>query len=164
MKRRVNKKRKIYQTLKGTHRKGGDAIYKVRDKILNGYLLSVDPASVSLGYAVYHKGVLVKSGNLMAPSKAAIGDRLRRLTVQLAEETEEFDISVLAVEFLRTGVGHHFLVWSVGAVVSAVPCDHVVEVHTQSWRKLTTSSYVKSDENDAIAIGKFAVEIAKETE
>lgn len=164
MKRRVNKKRKIYKSLVGSHKKAADSIYKVRNKILDGYVLAVDPASVSLGYALYNKGVLVKSGNLQTPAKGSIGDRLASLTKQLATETEQFDITVLAIEFLRTGVGHHFLVWSVGAIVSAIPCDHVVEVHTQSWKKLVTSSYKKSDENDAIAIGAFAVAIAKETE
>lgn len=162
MKRRVNKKRKIYKSLVGTHRKGGDSIYKVRDKILGGYLLAIDPASVSLGFALYDKGVLVKSGTLK--TKGDIATRLTDLCLLLREEIRHYDISVLAVEFLRTGVGHHFLVWSVGAVVSEVAADHVVEVHTQSWKKLVSSSYQKSDENDAIQIGRFAVEIAKETE
>lgn len=159
---RLRRRRKLYKMLVGSHKAAADKIYTTRTKVLGGYLLAVDPASVSLGYALFQSGILVKSGSIQA--KGDIGKRLAKLTTELKKQVEDVEIDVLAIEFLRGGVGHNYLIWSAGAVVSSVLADHVVEVHSQSWKKLITKAYKKSDENDAIMIGKFVVELCKETE
>ena len=156
------KMRRLYKLLVGSHKAAADKIYTTRTKVLGGYLLAVDPASVSLGYALFHTGVLVKSGSIQA--KGDIGKRLAKLTTELKKQVEGVEIDVLAIEFLRGGVGHNYLIWSAGAVVSSILADHVVEVHSQSWKKLAGAHHKKSDENDAIAIGRFVVELCKETE
>lgn len=158
-KRHPRKLRKIYKTLVGSHRKSADAIYKLKDKILGGTVIAVDPGSNSLGYAVYTKGLLVESGTVI--TKGAIGERLAYMVAKLSE----YDTPDVAVtEFVRTGTGHVYLTWASGAAMAALGSKNTIEVHTGAWKKLVTQSYVKNDENDAIAIGAFVVAIAKETE
>lgn len=157
MKRRINKRRKIYKTLVGSHKKAADAIYKLRDLILTDTMIAIDPGSNSLGFAVFEAGVLVESG--VIAKKGAIGKRLKHMITTLSQ----YQAAVVVTEFVRTSTGHVYLTWASGAAVGALGADHTIEIHTGAWKKLVTASYQKTDENDAISIGRFAVEVAKET-
>lgn len=158
MKRHPRMKRKIYKTLIGSHKKAADAIYKVRDKILTGTMMAIDPGSNSLGYAWYNNGELVESG--VITKKGSIGERLAHVVSQLGKYQVP---DVVITEFVRTNTGHVYLTWASGAAVAALGAKDTIEVHTGLWKKLITASYVKNDENDAVAIGALAVAIAKET-
>lgn len=134
-------------------------ILKHREIILSGVFLAVDPASKSLGFALYRQGVLDESGTIIADGKAPVGNRLASLSEQLGELATP---DVMAVEKVRTGTGHVFLVWSAGTAVAATNAPVTIELPVSMWKKFVGKEHEKSDENDAIAIGDTIIHICKE--
>lgn len=149
----------LYKKLVGSHRREADAILKLRSKILNGHLLSIDPGSNSLGFALFRGFDLVKSGSITA--KGTVGQRLHLLMTGLQAEFA-MTPDVVLVEKVRTATGHIYLTWAAGAAVAAIGAEHTIEVTTGAWKRAVSEDYEKSDENDAIAIGNFAVTLCKE--
>lgn len=128
----------------------------LKKKILEGTVLSLDPASGGTsqpGWALSKKGEIIASGTFKT-AKGAIQERLRSLSKEVFKFTEDLEVIVLAVEMLPRRV-HHYVMWSVGAVVSAIPYDvEVLEVPIRDWKETARedSTYTKGDEQDAVAI------------
>lgn len=158
------KARKLFKTLVGSHRKQAEAIYKLRDKILNGHMVAIDPGSNSMGYALFVSGRLHYAGSIAG--KGSIGNRLKSMMNQLDGCLKELGAHhmVTVVELVRSQTGHHYLTWAAGAAVAALGSEHTLEVSTNLWKKLIGPKYKKTDENDAIAIGELVLAIAKEEE
>jgi hypothetical protein len=118
-------------------------------------MLSIDPASNILGYAVYVGGKLDNSGRIIATPKAPINVRLHDIVSKLPKVKPD----VLVIELVRSSTGHVFMVWAVGAIIAhyGVP---TIEIPQRLWRNIQDSEYVKSDETDAIYIGKYVIATA----
>lgn len=123
--------------------------------ITQGLMLSIDPASNILGYAVYVGGKLDNSGRIIATPKAPINVRLHDIVSKLPKVKPD----VLVIELVRSSTGHVFMVWAVGAIIAhyGVP---TIEIPQRLWRNIQDSEYVKSDETDAIYIGKYVIATA----
>jgi hypothetical protein len=121
-----------------------------KDKILNGTVLVIDPASNIVGYALYIKGKLELSGKVMATAKAPIHQRLKEIVSRLPKVTPD----VLGIELVRTTTGHVFMVWAVGAILAhyGVP---TIELPHRMWKEVIDEHYEKDDTVDAIYMGKF---------
>jgi hypothetical protein len=121
-----------------------------KDKILGGTVLVIDPASNSVGYAIYVKGKLSLKGTITAKAKTPIWERLFEITSRLPQ----MNIDLLAIELVRQPMGHVYLVWSVGAIVAAYG-KPTIEIPQRMWKEAVDENYVKTDETDAVYIGKF---------
>lgn len=144
-----------------------ESVKKYRSLILEGSLLSVDPASGGSsypGYAIFDAGVLMEYGTIDLPKGQDIHLRLQELCRTLRDEFIVPD--VLVVEnippFMSTAVGDkkNFanravinLHKSIGCIVGSVRCKALVEVTPGSWRQMIPEDYLKSDENDALMLG-----------
>jgi hypothetical protein len=129
------------------------------DTILHGKFISIDPASRTGGYAVYNAGSLIESGTIQLDTKKDIGDRLAEIGAILIDDD---DYDLMAIERIRGGRSHDYLKFSIGAYVASIQAPVVIEVPVNAWKKVTPPDYVKSDENDAIMIGKTLIVLAKE--
>lgn len=134
-------------------------IEKFADIILNGVVLVVDPASRSLGFAIFSAGVLQEKGTLTS-KKGDINLRLQDLAVQLQLKCKNIDL--LAVEQIRGSHAHDYLKWSIGMAVSNVRAPNFVEVPIHFWKKVIGEDYEKTDANDAETMGKVLIIIAEE--
>lgn len=148
---------KLYDRLVGQHRKEADAILKHKETILDGTFISIDPASKDMGYALFTGGELIENGT--AEGRGLIGPRL----YQIMNNLPEVNVALVIVEKVRMGTGHAYLTWST-AIPIAKYGTHVCEVSTRAWKKNVDDTYEKSDERDALEIGKFAVTLCKEDE
>lgn len=152
----------LTEKLRGKEVKIVKDIEKLSDDILGGNFLAIDPASKSAGYALFSKGELVESGSIEAP-EGPIAVRLDYMRGELAKLIGRKSIGAVAVEKVRSHTGHVFLTWSAGTLVSATKSPKVIEITTTMWKKnIDPKKYLKSDEQDAIEIGRFVVTIAKE--
>lgn len=143
-----------------------DFIGKHSYQILNGRLMAVDPSSGSResmpGYAIYEKGTLVESGTIEIPKGVHVSLRLQALCNSLQKEFPIPD--VLAVEHIPPRIGGVQVVnlqRSIGVIMAALPCPLIAQVAPVSWKSHCDENYYKSDELDAIYIGKCVVERAK---
>jgi len=140
-------------TLKGDHIKTAKKIRIHKLQVL-GRFLAVDPASRSIGYALYEKGKLVKSGSFEAHGE--VNTRLKSIHDFLAAHS----IDAMAIEYIGGSTGHRYLSWACGAIAAAQPNVPLFEIKTNLWKKFAGKDWIKGDEADAIAIGKCVVEIA----
>ena len=129
------------------------------DIILNGKLLIIDPASVSLGYAVVDAGEVIESGSILLDGKAPIHLRLRDIVETLNQDDE---YAVLGVELIRGNFAHAYLKFAVGAVMAGANAKVCIEIPIQSWHPLREADYVKSDALDAELMAKTMITLAKE--
>lgn len=135
------------------------------ERILNGYILAIDPSSGSEksqpGYAIYRAGKLVDYGLINIKWGDAVHNRLYRLATSLRGEFEQPDLLITEhlAPFMGEGKGAFFstrnvisLHQSVGVIMSIwdVP---VLTVSPRSWQAITPDNYQKSDQNDAIMLG-----------
>ncbi len=128
--------------------------------ILTGNLLAIDPASGGTsdpGYACYVNGALQASGTIPLKGKDPIYLRLGALYLWLHGK---WDVDVLVVERIRGKMAHEFLRWAVGVTVAAVQPRLLFEMPVPTWKKLAGKHHVKTDENDAIAIGDTMISLA----
>ena len=118
-------------------------------------LLSIDPASNVLGYAIYLDGKLSTSGTVSATPKAPIHQRLKEIFNRLPDVKPD----ILVIELNRSGTGHVYLTWSTGVIISkyGVP---TIEIPQRMWKNVIDETYEKSDKEDAELIGKYAIGIA----
>lgn len=133
-------------------------VAKLRGEILGGVMLVVDPASISLGYALYIEGKLEKSGTILLPAKSGISYRLFEL-FHLIYDFPQLDL--LVVERIRGRRAARELWWSVGVVVAASYVPAIIEMPIPTWKAFAGKGHVKTDENDALAIGDCIVALAK---
>jgi len=156
---------RLIDKLKGKELTTLKEISKIKDKILSGWVVSVDPGSKSAGYAIFYKGRLAASGALDG-GEAPIAGRLKSLFRQLSDLLVDLDVpevDLVLVEKVRTSTGHVYLTWSSGALLAATNAMKAIEITTTQWKKNTDkSTYIKSDRQDAEEIGKFAIRVAQE--
>lgn len=140
-------------------------IDRIKDKILSGWVLSIDPGSKLAGYALFHKGALVKGGTLDAgedPIAKRLGSMGRDISDILTSAGVDY-VDLVLVEKVRTSTGHVYLTWSTGALLSSTNANKVIEITTTQWKKnVNKDKYIKSDKQDAEEIGKFAIQIARD--
>lgn len=148
---------KLIDKLVGQHKKLGDIIRANKERILTGTFLSIDPASRDMGYAIFEKGKLIKNGSVSATGH--IGIRLKKLFEQLPDIKPDF----MAVEKVRSGTGHIYLVYSVAVPIIKYGCE-MVEIPTRAWHKNIDSTYIKGDARDALEIGLFCIRLCEESE
>ena len=129
------------------------------DIIKDGIVLAIDPASRSLGWALYEKGKFIKKGTIVSKKKE-VNDRLQDISAQL--QTEFKDVDLLAVEKIRGSQSHDYLKWAIGMIITSIRAPRLIEVPIQFWRKLIGKDYEKTDENDAEMIGKVVITIAED--
>lgn len=135
------------------------ALQRHSELVRTGRMLAIDPASKSLGWALFEKGIKVDGGKIVS-KKINVNDRLIDLSEQLKKRFKNVD--VLAVEKIRGSTSHDYLKWSIGAIMVSIGAIHFVEVPIQFWKKLTDSSYVKDDDNDAAMIGQVVITIMED--
>lgn len=144
------------------------SLREYRDLILKGKLLAIDPSTGSTsslpGYAIYEAGVLVESGLIQVSVAEASNKRLYEINRTLREEFEIPDVLVIEhISEIAFGVlkfkpkafcGLHR---GVGAILSAFNVDPVIAVPPRIWKKTVDENYVKSDESDAVYIGRHVI-------
>jgi hypothetical protein len=132
------------------------------DIIRDGVLLAIDPASKSMGWALFYTGTFVEKGTIVSKKKN-VNDRLQDIGAQLQEKLKTFKcIDILAIEKIRGSRAHDYLKWAIGMSIVTVHAPRFVEVPVQFWRKIIPADYIKSDENDAEMIGTVVTMIAEE--
>ena len=96
--------------------KGKDHAYLIKevgkhiDVILNGTFIAIDPASITLGYAVSKSGIVTEQGEIALNARAPINHRLQELVTTLQNDGE---YGILAIERIRGNMAHAYLKFSV---------------------------------------------------
>jgi hypothetical protein len=129
---------------------------QLNDKLLNGGVLALDPASggTSLPGWAYALAGEEKASGVLEIYGGGIQHRLRKLALLVQELTKDLQVDVLCVEMLPRRV-HHYVMWSVGAFLGALRGEvEVLEVPIKDWKETVreNSTYSKGDEQDARAI------------
>jgi hypothetical protein len=140
-------------------------IKKHKDKILNGRILAIDPASGSTshpGWALFERGELIGTGSVQLDSKLPIQGRLNALFKLVSEGIGQPPPDVLIMEEIRGSMAHAFLFWACGVIAAACGKSELIEEPVSFWSAVVPNGYVKSDETDAVYIGLTAILIAKE--
>lgn len=122
-------------------------------------MLAIDPASGATsqpGWAAFSQGKLLKSGTLQLPRGMPIQQRLRELFKALSLSSPD----VLVIERIRGSMAHEHLKWSVGVSIAATCASVVIEMPVSTWKKHAGPNHVKSDVNDAEAIGHCLIACA----
>ena len=128
-----------------------------------GTIISVDPsigsASSMPGYALTVDGVLVDSGILAINPREPHNKRLAGIQAQLKALTPNPDVVVCESIAPVLSVGGPNVIqlhWAVGVILATYPNAHAVLIPNQTWKKHLREAqlvnYVKSDENDALAL------------
>ena len=142
------------------------------DALINGVVLVVDPSMGSLsslpGWAVYRSGVLVDSGVLEVHVEGTRWSRLKEVYRQLANFSAAWKPDVCVYEEIpvsahggRSQVSHASLLLALGVTMAAVDAPAFVGIPPISWKRFTSSDYVKSDEQDAIEMGRITISMAR---
>lgn len=136
-----------------------------------GSLLAVDPSigstSSVVGWAWYKHGVLRKSGVFTAHPENDIPTRLQAVAFQLRLLYDETEPDVLAFEditprsFRGGAFSHASLLKALGAILSVSGPTHTIRLAPRVWKRLVSASYRKSDEADAIEMGRIVVDLAQ---
>lgn len=140
--------------------------------LIEGSIVCIDPSigstSSQPGWAAYYRGELKGSGTFSIDPSLPVWMRLRKLVHQLRKLYFYWMPDVLVYEdipSLRQGGGnansHASLLKAVGAILSVSGPDYYVGLLPVSWKRMARSTYVKSDEADAVEIGYIAIEEAK---
>lgn len=120
-------------------------------------MLAIDPGSNTLGWALFDKGHFVRSGKISARGKDLAHTRLLHIIDELVDIAGVMHDVVCVEKLFRYNAS---LVWSVGAVIAATRPEVLIEVPIRLWQARLDENYVKSDERDAIEIGKTLIEYA----
>lgn len=143
-------------------------VSKWKPLILEGTVLAIDPSSGSMkgkqqsypGYAIFKEGALSESGIITMNGKLSIDKRLTALYDQLRLEWPN-PPDVLIIEKIRGREAHDYLKWAVGTTIAAIRAKNLIEMPVTTWRSIAGKEHKKSDQNDAEAIGRAAVELAR---
>ena len=144
-------------------------VKKNKKAILTGYMLAIDPGSVSSGWALFKRGTLLASGTFKTKS---------RFPIQRMQEIREYysgfrGVDVLAMEYIhepneKTVMSSYTkLLKSVGALAATIKFKFCVEIAPIVWQSIYTPKVgrkTKSDENDAVGVGMALIMMAKELE
>ena len=115
------------------------------------------------GYAWYEKGVLIESGIIEVDYRLNKSLRLYEIARTIREEFPVPDI--LVVEYIppvsyRGGMNNVAIMAlqkSIGAIVGAHPFKNLLEIPASAWKAYKTEDYVKSDQDDAVMLGRCAI-------
>lgn len=123
-----------------------------------GRVLAIDPGSNSLGWSLFDKGHLVRSGKISARAKDPAHTRLLHIIDDLVNAVGVMHDVVCVEKLFRYNAS---LVWSVGAVIAATRPEVLIEVPIRLWQAQTSDGYFKDDEKDAVEIGKTLIHYAR---
>jgi hypothetical protein len=140
--------------------------------VMKGKLLAVDPSIGSTssmpGWAFYDAGELIESGTLSINPKQSVWARLQDLARLIRQLYKHFGIDILVYEDIpsqRQGGGnanaHASLLKAQGAIMAVPGPRAYVGIMPISWKRMARSTYVKSDEADAVEIGWIVINIAQ---
>jgi hypothetical protein len=135
--------------------------------LIQGRVLSIDPSVGSgnsmPGWALYGASELKSSGTWILNPRWPLEVRLRELANHVADMVVSHHVDVLVYEDIPCqlyGFGNakanSSLHRAVGAILSANVNKHV-GISPSSWKKMVGPDYIKSDENDAIEIGRIVI-------
>ena len=117
-----------------------------------GRILCIDPASISCGYCLIVNGKIKESGGIRTRHKD-IRQRLIEIYSKFKKKFKKVDL--LIMESVCNRQTNKSLWWAVAAILMAIDTDYYTECHVKSWQKyLDKTTYIKSDENDAISIAE----------
>ena len=157
----MNKTTKTYQAIK--------PLVKI---LTRGKVMCIDPSTGSTssmpGYAYYEKGVMMESGIIEVDHRLNSSLRLYEIARTIREDFPVADL--LIVEFIppvtyvggMNSIALMALQRSIGAIVSAHPYEHLLEIPASAWKSYKPEGYVKSDEWDAVCLGNCAITVAHE--
>lgn len=147
------------------------AISEARLGLTEGVVVCIDPSigssSSMPGYAVYRAGLLSVSGTLRINPHLSFPEKAQALHHEVRRLYSTWQPDVLCYEEIpNMGPGrqissHVTLLKAVGIILSVSGPRHFVGIYPRSWKSLARSSYVKSDENDAIEFGWACIQEAK---
>lgn len=140
--------------------------------VLRGVLLCIDPSigsnSSMPGWAVYDAGLLIESGTIAINPSGSVPERLQVLNRKMRGLISQWDPDILIYEEIpaqRYGGGnanaHASLLKALGATLAVAGPRAWLGLHPLTWKRLARSSYVKSDEADAIELGYVALIISR---
>lgn len=141
-------------------------IDKYYDLITQGTYLVIDPSSGSYasmpGWAVYSRGELTHSGIIRVSLNSQFHERLREIADWVRKLQDTYRTDLVVIESNPSikgfwGKSVDALLMGTGAIMSAVQVDKLLEIRPIIWKKSVTEDYVKSDENDAIWLGRFVL-------
>ena len=147
----------------------------VRDALLGGKVLAVDPSSGSSGsmpgWCTFDASTPTDSGTIEVVRDPAYFNRqLHSLNTCLRSQ---FDVpDVLVIEHIapifsggaaRQFSNTHRLHQGIGAIMAAFHCP-MVSIPPSIWKKYAPENYEKTDENDAIMLGIAAINTARKLE
>ena len=149
------------------------SIEPIADIILEGTMLCIDPSTGSQssmpGFALYEKGIKIESGIIEVDPTLNRSLRLYEISRCVREDFK--DIDVLTVEYIppvtykgkggMNSVSIMALQKSIGAIMAALPFEHLLEIPAASWKVYKPKEYEKTDEWDAICLGLCVVGIAE---
>ncbi len=148
------------------------SIKPLANLILTGKLLIIDPSTGSQsslpGYAIYEKGHLLESGVIEVDLADSRSQKLYEISRTVREDFEEPDI--LVIEYIppvtyKGGMNSNAVMAlqkAIGAILAARPFKNVIEIPAIVWKSYKHPEYIKTDEHDAIAIGRCAIGVARE--
>jgi hypothetical protein len=146
-------------------------IDKHKDLLLNGIVLSIDPSIGSQsslpGWAVFEKGELIDSGVMEVPREGDHPVRLWHVRHEMEGLRHYYKPDIVVIENIPSAAGRFNLValaslhMARGAILSCVGLLPWVTILPQQWTKLTRSTYIKGDANDAVEFGYITIELAK---
>lgn len=155
-----------------------DGARELREQILRGHMLCVDPSSGSRqslpGWAIYEAGRLTDYGVVEVPSHwlnkgTGIPHRLRYIAEAFRGAWPGKEWDLLAIEDVKLDNEKGTLVNAIeslmlakGAITAAIPWKEYIGVHAMAWRSIRPHDYVKSDTSDAILIGELLIRLAGE--
>lgn len=138
---------------------------KLNDKLLNGRVIAIDPASGSTsmpGWALFEAGELIAMGTIKINSKLPIQGRLNTMFFALSQGVGHPPPDVLVMEEIRGSMAHAFLFWACGTIAAAFSESDLLELPISFWKAVIPEGYEKADDTDAAYIGLAAIELAKE--
>lgn len=141
--------------------------------LVRGVVLVVDPSmgsSSSLpGWAVYSGGDYADSGVLEVHTEGSHWHRLKEVYRQLENLSKAWLPGVCVYEQIpvsahagRSQVSHASLLMALGVTMAAVEADGFVGIAPVSWKRFISPGYIKSDEADAVEMGRIVIAMANE--
>ncbi len=155
-----DKSGKLIDQCRATHLKQAQSMLKAKADILEGNMISIDPASKSMGMSVFAQGEYQRYYLIKCEDpKAGIGERLYSMYNQLPDLEE---VGTMVVELVRPRTGHIYLTWAAALCMIKYGPKNVIELSTGAWHKIKPDDYIKSDVLDSRLIGDFTIRICKE--
>lgn len=128
----------------------------------SGTVLAIDPASLSVGYAVLdiETEVVLEAGVIEAPPRSETGMRFRLIMDVIEELMDEYQPDVCGIELItKRRTTHVTLIRSTGAVMAAMAGPPLIEVDPTVWHFFAPDGYVKSDDGDAEQIALTIIKL-----